>query len=291
MRTLPLLAAALLGVSLALTAPAQAAPSIGRYVALGDSFASVGDLTALNGPPGCFRAADNYPNQVAAALAPAEFVDNTCGGATTRDMTEAQSAFGDVNPPQFDGLTAETDLVTLTIGANNLDLLRTLVPCLIPSLAETSFTPRIGNPCEQRFTATGVDTFAQRIDDEVRPAVAAVLRGIRDRAPRATIVAVNYLALVPPTSDECGYWHGVAKGDIPYLFRALRRLSTMLMDEAAHAGDIGVDANVIAGHDMCQTHDKRWVESIYLPQPATPWHPNSLGMRAVGALVVAALRN
>lgn len=278
-------------MALAVSAPAHAVPAVGKYVALGDSFASVADLTKLSGVPGCFRSVENYANRIAAALSPIEFVDNTCGGASTRDMTESQSVPFGVNPPQFDGLSADTDLVTITIGANDLNLLTTLVPCLIPSLAETSFTPAIGNPCERQFTSTGVDTFAQRIENDMRPAVASVLRGIRERAPQAIVVVVNYLALWPPTSAECGYWHGVAKADIPYLFRTMRLLSTVLMEEAGRAGDIGVDANAVAGHDMCQTHDRRWVESIYLPQPSIPLHPNALGARAVGDMVLAALGN
>ncbi|MFI6871489.1 SGNH/GDSL hydrolase family protein [Nocardia sp. NPDC050406] len=288
MRTL--LAAAVVALALA-SAPAHARPVIGQYVALGDSIAAGGDFTDITGPLGCLRSRQNYPSHIAAALGPTTFVDNTCTGASTAHLGTAQPLGIGNNPPQFDGLSTETDLVTVTIGLYDLDPLRTLGPCLAPSLLEMRLTPPIGNPCEQQFTSTGVDTLATRIDTEVRAAVAAALQGIRSRAPHATIIALGYPAWLPPTTEQCGYWHGMARADVPYLHRALRGLSTILVEEAARVDAIGINTYDIPGHDFCQTHDARWVESLTTTEPTLPFQTNKLGARGLADLVLKLLRD
>src|SRR6059058_306449 len=68
---------------------ASATTTYHRYVALGDSYASVGTLIfpQPGSPLECARDADNYPSDVAATVKPATFVDASCGGAVTGDMT------------------------------------------------------------------------------------------------------------------------------------------------------------------------------------------------------------
>ncbi|MGX1772285.1 SGNH/GDSL hydrolase family protein [Nocardia brasiliensis] len=263
--------------------PAQAAPAVGTYVALGDSFAAIADLTDLYGTPGCFRSRSNYPAMVAAALAPARFVDVSCGSAETRHMTRPQATGIGVNSPQLDALTPGTDLVTLNIGGNDIDLPATLGRCGIGALTEPD-----GNPCQRHYVRDGVDRLVQRIDTEVRPAVAAVLREIRVRSPHATIVVVGYPAPLPP-SGGCFPAVPVATGDVGYLYAGIRRLTQAMMDEAAAVGGIGVNAFEVLGHDMCRPPGVRWIEPLVPAAPTTPFHPNTLGARGVADLVVAAL--
>ncbi len=96
------------------TAPAQATTPL-NYAALGDSYSAASgvlpvDLTS----PLCLRSTANYPHVIAARTA-ARLTDVTCGAAQTKDFTEAQ--YPGV-APQADAVTADTDLVTLTIGGN-----------------------------------------------------------------------------------------------------------------------------------------------------------------------------
>lgn len=280
-KAMTLLAGALAASTLA---PAHAEPTVGRYVALGDSYAAVADMTALYGTPGCFRSTKNYANVVAAGLRPTTFVDNTCGDAVTANMTAPQSVGLAVNPPQFDGLTPDTDLVTVTIGGNDLNLPTTLAPCGAMALVEPQ-----GNPCERFYTSDGVDRIAERLHSEIRPRISAVLQGIRDRAPQARIVVVGYLPQFPE-STGCFPQTPIAAGDIPYLRRSFGGLSTLLMDEARAIGAIGVDPSGITGHDMCQPEGTRWTEPLIPGSPTSPLHPNTTGTRALGDMILAALR-
>lgn len=268
----------------ALPVPAGAAPVVNMYVALGDSYAAVGDLTDVHGTPGCFRSRRNYPAFVAAAIAPARFVDASCGDARTTHMTTPQQVVPGVNPPQLDALTADTDLVTINIGANDLDLPATLAPCIALAVTELR-----GNPCERYYVRDGVDRLAQRIDNEVAPAIATVLREVRARAPGATIAVVGYPAPLPPTGG-CFPSAPVAAGDVPYLYASMRRLTLAMMAAAEAVGALGVDVSAVPGHDMCQPVGVRWIEPLVPATATTPFHPNVLGAQSIADLIESALR-
>src|SRR5919106_3402825 len=108
---------ALMVALVALVAPASASAD---YVALGDSFAA-GPLIPLQIQPfGCLKSNNNYAHIAQRELRFAEFRDATCSGAETEDMTQPQGVTPGPNPPQFDRLDAETTLVTVTIGGNDI---------------------------------------------------------------------------------------------------------------------------------------------------------------------------
>ncbi|WP_369633720.1 SGNH/GDSL hydrolase family protein [Nocardia sp. JMUB6875] len=284
MRRLPIMLAAVAGIVLA-TVPAHADPGIGRYVALGDSYAAVGDLLDQYGTPGCFRSRKNVANYVAAELRPAEFVDMTCGDATTANMTVAQSVTLAVNPPQFDAVTPDTDLITISIGGNDLNLPNTFGPC--GALAVTDLD---GNPCERYYTAGGVDRLGDRLENEIRPRIAAVLRALRDRAPAARIVMVNYASPLPE-SGSCYPAASFVRGDVPYLHGVVARFAAVQLEEARWIGAIGVDVFGVPGHDMCQPVGPRWIEPLVPAAATTPFHPNSTATAAIARLVTAALNS
>lgn len=255
-----------------------------RYVALGDSFAS-GPLIPhqRSHPVGCLRSDHNYPTLVANHLDIAEFVDVTCGGARTEDMTHPQKLSFGTHAPQFDALTANTNLVTVTISGNDIGYVDILKTCGTKSI----FDPR-GNPCQRHYTADGTDQLATRIS-EAGAKVAAVLGGIVQRAPRATIVVVGYLRILPP-ANGCWPVLPIARGDMPYLEGVQTKLNTMLGGRAKDIGAMFVNPGLTTGHDACQVPNKKWVEGLIPTAPAAPVHPNAAGMREVADRVLGALR-
>ena len=88
------------------------------YVALGDSY-TAGPIIPVQqtDPLGCLRSDHNYPHLVAAALGVSNFRDPSCSGAETEDMTMPQGVSPGPNPPQFDSLAADTQLVTSASAA------------------------------------------------------------------------------------------------------------------------------------------------------------------------------
>lgn len=272
-RTLPVVLATLACALLAAPAAAAAAPT--KYVALGDSYASGPLIPAPKGSPlGCLRSDHNYASILARSLG-AELTDVTCGGATTDSMTGPQTVLLGTNPPQFDALRADTDLVTVSISGNDIGFAGIVGTCGVLSLTNPG-----GSPCQARYG----DQLADRIA-ATAPKVAAVLQGIHTRSPKARVVLVGYLRLLPPTR---GCWPVVpiSAGDVPYLDGVEQQLNAMLAAQAAANGATFVDPYPGSlGHDMCQPIGTKWVEGLLPTDLAAPVHPNAAGMRFVAGLV------
>jgi lysophospholipase L1-like esterase len=265
--------------AVAVAAPAGADPTL-RYVALGDSFASVGTLTNLDpNPIDCFRAHDNYPAVAANRMGATEFVDATCGGAMTVHMTQSQQLpLGGVNPPQFDALTPDTDLVTVSISGNDIGFGDIVLTC-----GTLSLTDPLGAPCQAHY--------GSQLDERIAAAagkVDAVLDGIAERAPEATVVVVGYLRILPPERG-CFPIVPIAAGDVTYFDGVQHELNAMLGTSAAAHGATFVDPGDVLGHDVCQAPWDKWVEGIIPTSIAAPVHPNAAGQAYVGGLVADAV--
>jgi lysophospholipase L1-like esterase len=257
-----------------------------HYVALGDSFAAGPFIPVQRTDPiGCARSTRNYPALLAERLGIRDYVDVTCSGAGTVDMTAAQRVPLGTNVPQFDALRAETDLVTVSIGGNDIGYSGIVLTCSWVSASDP-----LGDPCRRQVTAGGSDVYADRIT-AAAPKVAKVLQGIRERSPHAVVLVVGYLRILPPA---VGCWPVVpiAHGDVPYLDGIQQQLTTMMATQARENGAWFIDAYAHSlGHDSCQAPLAKWVEGILPTSPAYPVHPNEYGMRAVADLTLDVLTN
>ncbi|WP_439661531.1 SGNH/GDSL hydrolase family protein [Lentzea sp. HUAS TT2] len=265
----------------ALLAPhASAAPKYRNYVSLGDSFVS-GPFIPLQrlDPLSCFKSTQNYPSVLAKKLGIANFTDISCGGAQTKDMAGVQSGIPGQSVPQFSALKADTDLVTVSIGGNDIGFSDIILTCAGKSVLDPH-----GAPCQ----ATYGDSLAQRVD-ATSAKVAAVLAGIKQRSPKAKIVVVGYLRILPP-SGGCWPIVPISRGDVPYLDNVQKQLNGMLGAQAKAAGATFVNPyDISAGRDTCAAPWDKWVEGIIPTSLAFPVHPNAKGMAAVGKQVAAAL--
>lgn len=280
-------AAAVLALGLAATGAvqttpaAQAASSPRHYVALGDSYtAGPGIPEQRTDPIGCGRSTRNYPALVAEALGVTDYTDVSCSSATTDNMTAPQPVLLGSNPPQFDALRPDTDLVTVSISGNDIGFSDIIGTCF-----RLSATDPFGNPCERQATAGGIDRYAQRIA-ATAPKVAGVLAGIRQRSPHAQLLLVGYPRIVPPAGG-CYPVAPISRGDVPYLDRLQRQLTAVLAEQASTYGAAFVDSYAASpGHDVCQPPGVKWVEGAVPTSPAAPVHPNATGMHAVAALTL-----
>jgi lysophospholipase L1-like esterase len=268
------------------SAGARTVSSPKHYVALGDSYAAGPQIPVQRTDPiGCERSTMNYPARLAAALHIRDYTDVSCSGATTDNMTLPQTVPLGINPPQFNALRSDTDLVTLTISGNDIGFTNILLTCIV-----LSATDPLGNPCERQATAGGVDRYAQRIA-AAAPKVARVLQGIRERSPRATVLLVGYLRILPPALG-CYPVFPIARGDVPYLDGVEQQLTAMLADQAFNHGVVFVDSYAGSlGHDACQLPGVKWVEGIVPTSPAAPVHPNANGMQAVATFALDILKD
>jgi lysophospholipase L1-like esterase len=284
--------AACLAATLAQPAAADQAVGVSRYVALGDSYTAgpgIPNQTADSG--GCGRSDHNYPHLVAAALAVTRFTDVSCGSATTDHMAGQQPLPGGLlgeaqvkqASPQLDALGSDVDLVTLGVGGNDIGFGEIMLTC-----AGRSLLLPVTAPCKQHYTRNG-DELGRRIE-LTTPKVAAVLAAIRDRAPAARVLVVGYPVILPAAGPGCWPLMPVAVGDVAWLRDVQARLNAMLAEQAAAAGGTFVDTYTSSiGHDVCRLPGEKWVEGFLPTAPASPVHPNALGMANTARQVLATL--
>jgi lysophospholipase L1-like esterase len=173
------MSAVVAGVALVAVAP-QAGASVPAVdvVALGDSSASgtgAGDYAAGTGVPGgCWRSANSYSADIVASLRAkgrvVSYTNVTCSGASIADLR--QSFKGE--PAQLDSLKRGTDVVTLTIGGNDIDL------------------AGFGGTCVQAdCVGAPADAVLQRLD-AMGQDLGKALREIKARSPHAQVVVTGY---------------------------------------------------------------------------------------------------
>lgn len=245
---------------------------IDRYVALGDSITSAPYLPEVDEAGGCFRSSQNYPSLVAEELTVRDFVDVSCGGAGSEEMRESQ--FAGV-PPQLEAVTRDTDLVTLTLGANDFDIYRAIViGCYNVAVRDPE-----GTPCRDEARAGGQDRLLDWAD-QIGPRIESVLDEVHRRAPDARVVLLGYPRLFPEggTCTDLPF----AEGDYAYINTVMTHLRDV-QRAAAEATDTDfVDMHELsAGHDACSSDPWMLGRDPEQPQGTAPYHAFPAGQRAM----------
>ncbi len=255
-------------------------PPANEYVAMGSSFAAGPGLGPLKEgtPQRCTRAIDNYPSLLAGKLG-LKLDDQSCSGAQTSHILGPWQEL----PAQIDAVTDTTRLVTITIGGNDLNYVGGLISASCSDTGEMSIAGRTF-PCPPGRRASEAD-FGQ-VESNMR----AIVQQVRQRAPHATIVFVQYVELLPDTLCEqtplteeyAGYARSIAS-----------RLYTITATVADATGVLLFPANELSReHTPCDAEP--W--AIGLPPDAgeraiAPWHLNARGMQAVADGLADMLRD
>ncbi|MBF0660162.1 SGNH/GDSL hydrolase family protein [Rhodococcus sp. BL-253-APC-6A1W] len=249
-----------------------------RYVALGDSRAAGPYLDAAAMIGGCARSDVGYPALVAHALRPASFINVSCAAARTDNVTRIpqDTKTGQV-PRQIDLLAADTTLVTLSIGGNDVGW-RTLV--------SACYTDLPGGDAHCRSNPNVATRMAAALD-ALGPKVTATLGKIRQKAPGARVLLVGHGGIF----GDRGCWPNIptSDADASFVKGFFGRMNQVLAGAAANTGAEFVDvAGGSEGHDACAAPDQRWFEGQQSLSFAAPMHPTTAGMRHIAGRVVAA---
>jgi len=267
------------------TAEAKTAtPPYPHYVALGDSYTAGPFIPQqLPGPLGCFRSSADYPAFLAAYLQVKTFTDVSCSAARSEHMFTPQTGslpgapVQNTNKPQLDALKKDTNLVTLGIGGNDFGLFGEM----IDQCADLAKDDPDGAPCKEHFTVNGVDT---KIRDakRIQANIENVLRNIKARSPKARVVVVGYLRILPETGTCTDV--PFAKGDYAWGMKVHRQLNASLKAAAVKYRATYVDMFPVSrGHDVC-AGDAAWVNGATVkPHEAMNYHPYRIGMQNIAA--------
>jgi len=302
-RLAPAVAASVVGLSLALSAcsakDGEPAPGgevskvadqveVGpdRYVAMGDSYTAAPLRPIPDRAQACMRSKRNYPRLVATRLENTKLVDVSCSGASTISLTSKQGFDRSdvVRPPQMDALTRGTDLVTVSIGANDFRLFNSMIyECL-----DIGKTDPDGAPCRE-FNNRGKRDRLEGTIEKIQPRVTAVIEEIQRRSPDARVLLVGYPQLLPDTGT-CRYRMPLADEDYDYARQINQRLAEGIRDAGVRAGAEYVDLYTASkGHDICS--DEPWIAGIHGAQRAMGLHPYPEEQQAVADLILELLEH
>lgn len=268
--------AALLGEDDSGSAPG----SVDLYVALGDSYTSAPGVPPPAGPRVCHRSARNYPSLVASELGAEELDDRSCGGATTEDVVLGQLRQVE---PQIAGVTSDTDLVTISLGANDFGIFGLLAG----TCPRFRAVDPLGSPCRDSDGPAGETRLTAAIA-QVGKRIEGVVELVRERAPDARVLVVGYPQIVDPATP-CPARIPLATGDHAWFDAAMARL-----DEVTHSAAEDAGAEFVAvrpaskGHDICA--DDPWINDRTTDPDAAYYHPFAEEQEAVADLVVEHLR-
>jgi hypothetical protein len=263
--------------ALAALAPTVAHAEGASYVAMGDSYTAAPGVQPPDGfsPIRCGQSAANYPHLVAAALK-LSLTDVSCGGAKTENYTNPQvfppsAPFPlEVAAPQFNALSAATEVVTVSMGGNDGNLFGTLVK----RCTELDFGhPNEGAPCQEHE-----EGFVTATREEFQPIQEAALAEIHVRAPNAKVFFVGYPDITP-ADGYCPSALPWTTGDMNWFRNQVQIVGNeTLRHEAENTGAVFVDTFPHSiGHDLCQPVGVRWIEPLIKPLTGVPVHPNALG--------------
>ncbi|MEV6056359.1 SGNH/GDSL hydrolase family protein [Streptomyces sp. NPDC052107] len=268
-------------LALGLTAvPAHATAPL-NYAAIGDSYSAGSGILPVDASNLiCLRSTADYPHVIAARTG-ARLTDVTCGAAQTKDFTESQ--YPGV-APQTDAVTADTDLVTLTIGGNDNG---TFVNAMLACGTAGILSAGKGSPCKDTYGTS----FDDAIDAKTSPALKTALRAVRAKAPDARVAVLGYPWITPAEADpSCFAAMPIASGDVPYLHALQAHLNAVVQRAAAESGATYVDfSQVSEDHDACQAVGTRWIEPLLFGQNIVPVHPNALGEQRMAERTMSVL--
>jgi lysophospholipase L1-like esterase len=263
----------------------------GGYVALGDSYSAgegayqiPADLAPANR---CHRTSSSYFHTIAETF---RFQRGeafwACSGATTDDVLRGR----DAEPPQLDRVTADTSLVTLSIGGNDVGFAHVLAGCVV------------------RFPwSRGCQSQGPEIDTRMRALRATlwnVLSKIIVRAPLARVIVVGYPRIFSETSGAD--FDNITVGDQRWLNVRAKALDDLIGQVAQAA-----DRRIVAAHGAGSVE---YVDALYafagheigtkdpfvngldvnlsaLSVEARSFHPKPAGYRRLAQLVTQQITN
>lgn len=248
-----------------------------EYVALGSSFAAGAGLGPLQdrSPFACARSIGGYPPRLARLLH-LEIVDMSCGGAVADHLLHGGQFF---QGPQIRAITAQTRLVTITVGGNDVGYAGDL-SMLAARHTDTLFGRAV------RWSWSGPRSDAARDYAGLERRLIELIAAVHAKAPVARVVVATYPAIVP--ADGTCSRLGLSAQEAATMHEVGERLAQSTIAAAGKANALVVDMTALGrNHDACSAEP--WTRG-WTNGEIAPFHPTALGAEAAARAIAAALR-
>jgi lysophospholipase L1-like esterase len=255
---------------------------LGKYVAMGSSYAAGPQIPDAVPNQSCGRSTGNYPHLVAADLG-LDLTDVSCIGATIDNVTTTPQT---INPLQIEAVTPDTRVITITIGGNDVNYSSSLVTCGRDGMNGKSCLQASADAAAPDVDSAAIDNLLAQVENKL----VAMLGKVQQAAPAARIYLVAYPMVLPDPAVPCPPDVPMQPADTTFFGEVGARLQAAFSSAAATAGVTFVDVyGPSHGHDACAPAAQRWVEG-QANSAVAAYHPNAAGMRAVADLIVAEIQ-
>ena len=178
-------------------------------------------------------------------------------------------------------MTADTRLVTISIGGNDVNYVGNLfaASCEQRGSALVDGSPL---PCEAAPPPAEADY--QRLEANLR----VIARDVKARAPQPRVVFVQYVTLVPHTLCEAT---PVSPAAARQAREVAARLSQATVSAAKAEGAMVLEADALSAHHT-PCDDEPWAigfPDASDPADGLPWHPNRAGHAAIATALAERL--
>lgn len=238
------------------------------YIALGDSVGAGVGLPTNSDTSACDRTNESYPNLVARTLK-YEFNNIACSGATIPAGVLGQQ---DVNnlmlPSQINQLFAlpRPDLISITVGANDIDWVATLGKC---------YTGKCGATAD---TAT-IDQHLLSMQENLSSVLTQLSEHYRPTAPH--VIVTSYYQVLPTALVTCADMTGIDSAEINWVRQQQDKLN-MTIQNSIGAFTFARFALVdFSNHELCTSNS--WVQGV---NDRKPYHPTEEGQSAIAKQIV-----
>lgn len=242
------------------TATASAAPPSFTYDAIGDSYA------AGSGAPDGAAYPQVLDGRMRISLDDFAAVPGATAGPSTNSLASQLSA-----------LDADTDLVTLTIGGNDIPWSATVTQCLL---------------LDDAFCLTQIAAVEGQIENQLPAILDSAYADVADAAPHAHIVVTGYAHLFSPRSGDY---------TVPVNPQVTLRMSVAEQQAANDAADLlnqviaeRADAHGFDFVDITKRFDghganakQPWLHGVLPAAIGDSFHPNARGYRAYATALTA----
>lgn len=266
-----------------------------HVASLGSSFGAGPGIPPQLEPLGAMRSGRNYPHLLAQKL-DATLTDLTVSGATLLNITkEGQIAAlsAQVFPPQIDGLPEDADIITITAGGNDINYIGQMLSDAWEATGPGMITSTVMQgvrAVSSVFSSSTSETPAGLSHEALVDRFVEVLDAIHEKAPKARIYLVEYLAVLGPDTkpgqdipfgqEKIDYHRGVAS--------ALQKAYSETAERRAEWCEL------VPVHELSLSHalgsQEPWIggfqlSSLVRRDKEPILHPNLEGMKAVAEIL------
>ena len=179
---------------------------------------------------------------------------------------------------QIDALEPDTDLITLSIGGNDISF-GPWSRCITGMLED-----RGEEDCDDGLydeSARALLDLPGRLDD--------IYRRIHEKAPEATIITTGYMPIAS-LQDECEATADLPSGTLNWAAGLTVTMNAMVRDAAERNGALYVLPANADFHSVCAPTNERWTDPTGKETNSFPAHPTPAGQKAMAEAVADVLK-